>query len=167
MNNNVSSNDEELINQKLYNNYRNPNSSTFLETNPHKLYSATKKEANLFPVSYSEIQKFKETVESISKSFQRRVLRSRNRHLQYRSWRSYSPLDIIVADICFLPSTTNSKNGKKTILLVLLDAFSRLVKLNVLKNSSSRETIAKFEESLRFFGANETYSYTKFTSDRG
>ena len=164
MNNN--SRHKETIEQNLYDNYRDPKSSTFLETDQHKLYSAAKTDASLFPVTYSEIDNFKQSVESISRSFERRLLRSRQRHLQYKKWLTYGPLNVICADLCFLPAT-GQKNSKKKIILVLLDCFSRLVNLQILKNSSSKETIEKFEQGLRFFGASETYSYTKFTSDRG
>ena len=155
------------VEQRLYDSYRDPKSAVFLETDPNRIYSAAKTEASLFPVSRREIDNFKTSVESVSRAFQRRLLRSRQRHLQYRKWLTYSPLDTICADLCFLPSIKNRKNGKKKIILVLLDCFSRLVHLSVLKDATSKETIQKFEQGLRFFGASDTYSYTKFTSDRG
>ena len=159
-------NNETTVEQRLYDNYRDPKSATFLETDPNKIYLAAKTEASHFPVSHGEITKFKETVESISRGFERRVLRARQRRLQYRSWLSYSPLDLICADLCFLPPV-DKKKGKKKTILVLLDAYSRLIHLSLLPNATSKQTIEKFEQGLRFFGANETLSYTKFTSDRG
>ena len=69
-------------------------------------------------------------------------------------------------DLCFLPSIKN-KNQKKTTVLVLLDAMSRLVYLSPLENASSKTTITHFENGLRFFGVTETHKYYKFASDRG
>ena len=85
----------ERIEQHLYDSYRDPNSSIFLETDQKKLYLAAKNEAALFPVSRAEIDGFKQSIESTSRSFQRRLLRSRTRHLQYRSWVTFGPLDIL------------------------------------------------------------------------
>ena len=76
--------------------FKNPNSDFFLETNTKRLYELAKTDANLFPVTHSEINHFKHSIESISRNFEQRTLRARKRHLSYRSWLSFGPLNILL-----------------------------------------------------------------------
>ena len=87
---------DDLTSLQLYKSFQDPTSRLFLETNSNRLYQAAKEEASLFPVTHAEIDQFKRSVESISRSFESRTLKARRRHLQYRKWITYSPLNILL-----------------------------------------------------------------------
>ena len=87
---------DDLTSLQLYKSFQDPTSRLFLETNSNRLYQAAKEEASLFPVTHAEIDHFKRSVESISRSFESRTLKARRRHLQYRKWITYSPLNILL-----------------------------------------------------------------------
>ena len=184
---------DENTSKELYKLFQDPTSKFFLETNTERIYEQAKEDSRLYPITRDEIEKFKHSIETISRSFESRTLRSRQRHLRYRKWITYGPLNILlglsvkytrciqskihshtaiyiiffskIGDLCFLPPI--KKDGKRFTVLVLLDAFSRLVHLSHLQNATAQTTITAFENGLRFFGVSETQTYYKFTSDRG
>ena len=82
--------------KELYRLFQDPTSKFFLETNTEKLYEKAKQESKLYPVTREEIQHFKHSIETISRSFETRLLRSRQRHLHYRKWITYAPLNILL-----------------------------------------------------------------------
>ena len=160
-------NTENVIINKIYQQFRNPNSDLFLQINTDKIFDIAKRDPSLAGVTRSDVLQFKRKVESISRSFQSRILKSRPRHDQFRSWITFGPLNILLGDLCFLPPL--KKHGKKTTILVLMDAFSRLVKLSYMKTNTAKETLQKFDESLAFFGSDPEHglNFKKFACDRG
>ena len=93
-------NSNETTTKQLYQSFKDPSSALFLETSTKRLYELAKQDAKLSTVSYNDIKRFKTSVESISKSFEQRTLRSRQRHLQYRQWRVFGPLNILLGEYC-------------------------------------------------------------------
>ena len=90
--------DETQTTKKLFQSYINPENHLFLEQDTRKLYEAAKNDANLYPVTYKDIDKFKRSIENISRGFQSRTLRSRRRHLEFRSWLTYAPHSILLGN---------------------------------------------------------------------
>ena len=80
----------------LYNQYRNFTSPLFMQTDTRKIYQEVKRQALLDRVSNKQIQRFKDSVEGISRSYARRILRDRPRYLQFRQWKSFAPLNILL-----------------------------------------------------------------------
>ena len=117
-------NDDELkVSRDIYAQFVNPTSKLFLETNTEKLFQAAKFDANLYPVSREEIQKFKENLELASRHFEQRTLGNRQpRYLNYKSYISFSPRSIICGDLMFVKSLKHL--GKKTVVISLfMDMF--------------------------------------------
>ena len=152
---------------ELYKLYKNPNSDLYLQQGTEALYQAARKEGKF--VTRSEIQTFKNSIEALSRNYGRRVLKSRKRHLSFRKWLSFSPLHILAADILFL-RRIKQDNNKKYVVLIIMDVFSRYLKVTPLKSTSSKETIQAFEASLKEFGADQTkpgWGYRYLAVDRG
>ena len=146
----------------FYSKYRDPTSTLFLEKDIDRLYSEAKRDADLNPVSRAEILRFKSSLSTLSRDREKRILRGRKRVLSYRRWIVFGPNNILLGDLAFLPSLRH-RNGKRYIILVLLDAFSRLCFLSLLKNATSGEVARQLDEAFRFFGGPPL----KFASDRG
>ena len=151
--------------QKLnlfYKRYRDPQSGFFLESNTNRIYEESKRDSYLHSVTRKEILRFKNSLSTLSKNKERRILRGRKRVCSYRKWISWGPKNILLGDLCFIPNPRNP-NGKKYTLLVLLDAFSRLCFVSILRNATSKETAEQLERAFDFFGGPPL----KFSSDRG
>ena len=82
--------------RKLYELYRDPESHLFLQSDTKKIFEAAKNDAKIYPVTRKEILDFKASIESASRDFERRTLRSRVRYTAHRRWISYSPLSILL-----------------------------------------------------------------------
>ena len=152
---------------EIYKLYKDPQSGLYLQSNTESLYQAAKREGKF--VTRAEIELFKNSVESHSKNFEARVLRSRKRHLSYRKWVCFSPLHILAADLLYLRQIKRHNNNKY-VVLIIMDVFSRMVKVTHLRNGSSAETIKAFENSLIEFGAVqgvEGQGYSHLAVDRG
>ena len=217
----MNNNQDEYVTRKLYELYRDPESRLFLQTDTEKIYQAAKNDAKIHPVTRKEIHDFKSSIESASRDFETRTLRSRQRHITHRQWLSFSPLSILLGmagenerarkparclsratvpspgicyrkvllyhvthvfsisvkltfqalssppgDLCFLPSI-RKKNGGRFVILILMDCFSRLCHLTLLRNGTSTEVLKGFEKGLAFFGASKFQTYTHFGCDRG
>ena len=147
---------------RFYSEYRNPQSRLFLQKNTQQLYKDAKFDALLNPVTRAEILRFKSSLSTLSRDRERRILRGRKRVLSFRRWETFGPKNILLGDLCFLPSLRD-KNGKRYIILVLVDAFSRLCFLSLLKNATSGEVARRLDEAFQFFGGPPL----KFASDRG
>ena len=147
----------------LYDLYRDPSSGIFLETSTKKIYDKVKRDSRFYHVDYATIERYKRSLETLSKNRERRVLGHRKRHLSFRKWRTYGPRNILLGDLCFLRSIRDHQESKKYIILILLDSFSRLCFLAPLRTTSSREVTAQFEQAFRFFGG----PFHKFCSDKG
>ena len=147
---------------RLYQLYRDPSSELFLNTNVKEIYDACKRDSSLNRVTYNDIYRFKSSIETLSRNKERNYLRGRSRHLSFRKWKTNGPLNICLGDLCFLRMIKEHNNGRHTVL-VLQDAFSRLVFCRLLNNNSSKEVARHFEDALAFFGG----TFLKFGSDRG
>ena len=117
-------NDDELkVSRDIYAQFINPTSDLFLETSTENIYQAAKRDANLYPVSRDEIERFKLNLELSSRDFAQRTLGNRQpRYLNYKSYISFSPRSIIAGDLMFVKSLKHL--GKKTIVISLfMDIF--------------------------------------------
>ena len=153
--------------REIYQLYRNPNSDLYLQQNTEAIYQAAKREGKY--LTRAEIETFKHSVESTSRNFEARVLRSRKRHLSYRKWLSFSPLHILSGDLLFL-RLVKPNNNKKYVVLILQDVFSKMVKLTPINSTSSKDTLKAFEQSLIEFGADQQLQgrgYRHLAVDRG
>ena len=150
---NYSSNDNQssLNIARLYNLYRDPTSKLFLNTNVKQIYAACKRDSTLNQVTYDDIYRFKNSIETLSRLKERNILRGRPRHLSFRKWKTNGPLNICLGDLCFLRDIQGYNEGKHTIL-VLQDAFSRIAFAKLLNNNSSKEVTRHFADALNFFG---------------
>lgn len=148
--------------QNFYSVYRDPQSAIFVDKDTERIHREAKSDALLNPIKYSDIEKYKHTLTTLSKDKERRVLRGRKRVLSFRRWITYGENNILCADTAFLPDFKNPKGKKKTIL-VFLDAFSRLVCLRLCSGTTAKEAASKLPEVFAFFGKPPL----KFTSDRG
>jgi len=161
---NYSSNDNQssLNIARLYNLYRDPTSKLFLNTNVKQIYAACKRDSTLNQVTYDDIYRFKNSIETLSRLKERNILRGRPRYLSFRKWKTNGPLNICLGDLCFLRDIQGYNEGKHTIL-VLQDAFSRIAFAKLLNNNSSKEVTRHFADALNFFGG----TFLKFCCDRG
>ena len=87
---------DENTTKELYKLFQDPTSKFFLETNTERIYEQAKEDSRLYPITRDEIEQFKHSIETISRSFETRLLRSRQRHLHYRKWITYAPLNILL-----------------------------------------------------------------------
>lgn len=142
--------------------YRDPTSNIFLEKNDERIYEEAKTDSFLNPISHSEIERYKRSIESISRDREQRILRGRKRVLSFRRWRTYGPNNIGLADLCYIPDFKNPRGKKKTIF-VYLDAFSRLAYISLCRNGTAKEIATHLENAFSFVGRPPL----KFTSDRG
>ena len=142
--------------------YRDASSNIFLEKNDERIYNEAKTDSFLNPISHSEIQRYKRSIESISRDREQRYLRGRKRVISFRRWRTYGPNNIGLADLCYIPDFKNPKGKKKTIF-VYLDAFSRLAYVSLCRNGTAKEVATHLENAFSFVGGPPL----KFTSDRG
>ena len=148
--------------QNFYSLYRDPQSGIFVNKNTEHIYKEAKSDALLNPIKHSDIEKYKVSLSTLSRDRERRILRGRKRVLSYRRWLTYGENNILCADSAFLPDFKNPK-GKKKIILVFLDAFSRLCYLSLCSGTTAKESASKLPEAFAFFGKPPL----KFTSDRG
>ena len=80
----------------LYNKlYKDPSSSVFLDSSTKRIYEAAKRDARLAPIDRSTIERYKLSLESLSRNRQRRAIGTRKRHLSYRKWICHGPKNII------------------------------------------------------------------------
>ena len=161
--NSLSNDDQSSLNiARLYNLYRDPTSKLFLSTNVKQIYAACKLDSSLNQVTYDDIYRFKNSIETVSRLKERKFLRGRPRHLSFRKWKTNGPLNICLGDLCFLRDIQDRNKGRHTIL-VLQDAFSRIAFAKLLNNNSSKEVARHFGDALDFFGG----TFLKFCCDRG
>lgn len=106
----------------FYKRYRDPQSGFFLESNTNRIFEEAKRDSYLHSVTRKDIVRFKNSLSTLSKNKERRILRGRKRVCSYRKWISWGPKNILLGDLCFIPNPRDP-NGKKYTLLVLLDAF--------------------------------------------
>lgn len=146
--------------------YRSPTSNIFLTRNAQEIYKAVKNDAKLHPTSYKQIWRLQQTVESSFRGRESRILRGKNRYLSYRPWLNFSPCQIILGDLAFIPNISG-KTSKHHVVCVFMDSFSKLVFMKVQKSTLSSETLNSFEEALPFFYGNNVGRYRLFCSDKG
>ena len=65
----------------LYDIYRDPQSGLFLETSTQKIYDKIKNDSRFYHVDRTTIERYKRSLETLSKNRERRVLQGRKRHL--------------------------------------------------------------------------------------
>ena len=162
-------NDDLNIAKYLSSSYRDPTSNLFLENGTTRILEAAKNDSRIFKASTSQIQQYRQSLSEISRSYEARLLHGQNRSLFKRSYINFSSLNILVGDLMFLPRSLTQKNDGKSVILALMDSASRLAFAKNIANTSSKETIAAFEEGLRFFtaGAPTGQNYLYFLSDKG
>ena len=162
-------NDDLNIARYLSKSYRDPTSHLFLENGTDRIFAAAKNDSRIFKASKSQIEQYQQSLSEISRSYEKRLLHGKNRAIQRRSYINFSSLNILVGDLMFLPKNFKQKNEGKSVILALMDSASRLVFAKNIANTLSKETIAAFEEGLRFFtsGSPAGQSYLYFLSDKG
>ena len=106
----------------FYDKYRNPTDKLFLERNIDIIYEQSKTDAQFNPATKEEIKQYSNVLENLSRNREKRILRGRKRHLNFRKWKTYGPKNILLGDLAFLRDI-KGKNNKRYIVLVLLDAF--------------------------------------------
>ena len=65
----------------LYDIYRDPDSGLFLETSTQKIYDKVKNDSRFYHVDLAIIERYRRSLETLSKNRERRVLQGRKRHL--------------------------------------------------------------------------------------
>jgi hypothetical protein len=148
--------------RRLHEIYTDKSSSIFLTKNIDKLMRFAKTDARTRMLSRSEILQYQQTLSDISRDREARVLRSRKRHLSYRKWRVFAPGHILLGDLAFLRPINDPIHGKPKILLIFLDAFSRMAYTAVLKRGTSKQVTNHLDKAIHFFNA----EFKKFCSDR-
>ena len=152
--------------KRLIQQYKTPYSNIFLKKNTQDIFQAVKKDTELYPTRYNDILRLKNSVESIFRDRETRILRGKSRYLSYRKWITFSPCSILLGDLCFIPSIHGKSHGQH-IICVFQDAFSKLVFMKIQRSTKSEETLKSFEESLNFFYSNNVGKYRLFCSDQG
>ena len=150
--------------QSLAKLYRSPNSKIFLTRDSSEIYARLRNES--VPVSYHDIYRLKNTVESLSRGREQRILRGDKRYHSFRKFISFSPNHILLSDLLFIPSLRGPSYAPSVVAL-FMDCFSRLCYAKIQASTASSVTFQSFEESLKFFYANHMGTYKKFCSDRG
>ena len=74
--------------------YRNPKSNIFLSRNSGQIYKDLRNEN--FKISYHDIYRLKNTVESLSRGRETRLLHGKRRSLGYRRFLCFSPCHIVL-----------------------------------------------------------------------
>ena len=155
------------VSKRIYAQFINPDSELFLHTDAASLYQAAKEERTLHPVTHEEIRRFQEDLSLASRSFEKRLLKNRERSLNFKSYISYAPKSILAGDLCFMPVLRPGEKRKKVVIAVYMDVFSRCTFLAVQKTTGSLETAKTLEQALAFFGCSDLEKYRLFLSDRG
>ena len=83
--------------------YRDPSSNIFLEKNDERILNEAKTDSFLSPISHSQIERYKWSIELISRDQEQRILCGRKRVISFRPWRTYGPNNIGLADLCYIP----------------------------------------------------------------
>ena len=102
--------------------YKEPSSGIFLDTNTRRIFEAAKQDARIAPVSRADIERFKLSIESISRNRQRRTIGNRSRHLSFRRWKCFAPKCIVAADLAFLRGIRKF-NEQRHVILVIINVF--------------------------------------------
>ena len=80
----------------LYNQfYKDPSSGVFLDNSQERIYQAAKRDARLAPIDRKTIERYKLSLELLSRNRQRRYLGSKKRHNSFRSWIVHGPKNIL------------------------------------------------------------------------
>ena len=83
----------------LYNQlYKDPKSGLFLDNSTQRIYNAAKEDARLAPIDKKTIERYKLSLETLSRNRQRRYLGSRKRHKSFRSWVVHGPKNILCGE---------------------------------------------------------------------
>ena len=148
--------------------YHDPNNKVFLVKNSQKLYEAAKQDSLGSGVTFDDVTRFKQKIESISQTkASQRLGGGKNRGYSFRRYKLYGQ-NIISGDLAFIPPLLQSDTGdrkKYRVLMVLMDCLSRKVSLNFMPDAKSSTALKTFEKSLQEDFPN--IKYTKFLSDRG
>ena len=137
--------------RKLLLRYNDPENPLHLDLSAKRIIEKLSTDGS--PVTASEIQQFKSSLEYYSMARERRLLRGKKRYLSFRPWVSFSPQSILALDLCFLYDLTTKANSNSTIL-VMLDVYSRFTRVSLQKNKSAAVTLKNFEQNLPFFTQN-------------
>ena len=143
--------------------YTDPSSSIFLTKNVDQLLRFARNTPGLRRLTRSDVLSYQARLGDLSRDREQRILRNRRRYLSHRRWKVWAPCHILLGDLFFIRSLNNTKYGHKVPCLILMDAFSRLVFICVLKNTTSKEVTSHLQEAFDFFGK----PFKLFCSDRG
>ena len=94
--NNQEENNFDKKTDQLYKLYLDPASGLFLDSNLPRIYQAANRDAQLAPTDYNSIIRYQRSLESISRSRQRRAIGNRPRHLSFRRWITWGPKNILL-----------------------------------------------------------------------
>ena len=160
-------NSEFEVSKKIYQQFINPDSELFLQTDVQALYTAAKNDRALFPVTREEISRFRQNLELASRSYEQRILKLRPRSDNFKSYLLWAPQSILAGDLCFLSRLRQGEKRNKVVVAVYQDIFSRCCFLAIQKSTSSQETAQTLQQALTFFGCSDLEKYRLFVSDRG
>ena len=149
--------------RRLHHLFTDPKNSIFLSRSVNELLRFTRNDPILRRLTRADIIQYQRSLSDISRDREVRILRNRRRHLSYRKWRTFAPGHILLADLCFMRPLSNPKHGKPIIILVMMDAFSRLLYTDILPSTKSIEVARRLDSAIQFYGSN----YRLFCSDRG
>ena len=80
----------------LYNRfYRDPSSGVFLDNSTNRIYQAARQDGSLVPIDKKTIDRYRLSLEVLSRDRQRRYLPSKVRYKSWRSWVVHGPKNII------------------------------------------------------------------------
>ena len=78
--------------------YKTPGSNLFLTKNAQDIYQGVKKDTLLYPTTFSDIYKLKNTIESDFRQREHRILRGKTRYLSRRRFITFSPCSILLGN---------------------------------------------------------------------
>ena len=97
--------------------YLNPNSAIFLERNNKIIKTFLEKNKTLTPLKTKDIIEYKQQLYHLSKDREIRLLKGRKRQISHRSWLSFGPNNILLADITFLRRISDPTKRHRPVLV--------------------------------------------------
>ena len=80
----------------LYNKfYKDPSSGVFLDNSTNRIYQTARQDASLVPIDRKTIERYRLSLEVLSRDRQRRYLPSKIRYKSWRSWVVHGPKNIL------------------------------------------------------------------------
>ena len=143
--------------------YHRPSSNLFLNTNKSDILSEAEKDGTLLGISEKEIEIFKRSLENISREKEFSLLQGKKRYGS-RTFYTFSPGNILLADLAFLRPIHTTEPNKYAVICVTIDAFSRFVQCFPQQSRNSKDTLCSLQKAIENSGKK---TYTKLGVDRG